>query len=276
MNRKFKIFEDKLNINIEAEPNIDFGHIGLKDQDENYKGEFFVFSYSYMVSKKEVGDRPNDNTLLLDMDLEMDNFVKVFSSAVLTDMGQSSSFYNFISAKKPLISLEKYIKILEHDTGFEELLKDFKDDEDNEEGFYVRIGLSVCFPDCLSIDNEVAIRMGMDFMDNFDMEDLDIPRIQELYNKRVEERQEKQTSSLFSSNTYYFYLDNLGSLLDMPFNSKGKVYQNNIINEPKYIYETDTMLFDFLDEFNKNPILLREMNVVVKDVSKLVETINKK
>lgn len=278
MKEEFKIFKDKLNINIGSDPEISFGHIGLKDQFNDYKGEFLVFAYSYIVSKSEFEGLENDENLILDMDVEMNNFVKMYTTSFLTKMQISSQYYNFITSRKPLITLNEYFEIIKKDNDFNFLLKEsLKDEIFNQEKVkndkYVRFSLSVCFPENVHMQPEIAIDMGVDFMEHFDMEDLDIEKIQCSYNRGVDGNNKEKP--LLQTNTYYFYLNNLGCLLDMPFNSKGKVYKNNRTNEAPYIYETDTMLFDFLDEYHKSPILLYEMEIVVEDVNKIVDAIKK-
>lgn len=254
MQEKFKMFKDKLNINNNAEPRISFGCIGLKDQFKNYKGEFLVFVHSFLATKEDMEELEKNDEKALNMDVEMDKFIKVFATSFLENMNILKQPYNFVTTRKPLIPSKEF------------------ENERLDDNSYVRVSLCVCYPEAFPMPEEIALDMGIHFIENFEMEELDILKIQDSYNKGVE----NNPLSSISSKLYYFYLNNLGDLLDMPFNSKGKVYKNNKINEPTYIYETDTMLFDFLDEFDKNPILLREMEVVVDDVSKLVEAIMEK
>lgn len=263
MQEKFKMFKDKLNIDNNTEPEISFGHIGLKDQFENYKGEFLVFSHSFLATKEDMEELEKDDEKVLNMDVEMDKFIKIFATSFLANMNISPQPYNFVTTRKPLITLKEYFNAYGNESLFENEILD-----DNS---YVRVSLCVCYPEVLPMPEQIALDMGIHFMESFEMEELDILKIQDSYNKGVE----NNTLSSISSKLYYFYLNNLGDLLDMPFNSKGKVYKNNKINESPYIYETDTMLFDFLDEFDKNPILLCEMEVVIDDVNRIINAINK-
>lgn len=272
MKNKFEIYKDKLNIDFSTDPEISFGHIGLKNQDGEDKGEFLVFTYSYLIrNEKDIDKIKNNENIALDMDIEMSNLIKMLTCFHTMSEQTHTIPYNFSITQKPLMTMKEYLDVLR-----KEGVEDIEDieDENELENIYVRMCLCVAYPSLLPIPTEVALDMGVDFLENYDMEEIDIFKVQNLYNECVNKKAKEKSTLL--ENTYYFYLDNLGSLLDMPFRSKGRVYENYTIGEPKYIYETDTALFDYLDEYDKNPILLREMNVVVKDVSKLVETITKK
>lgn len=281
MEKRFEIYKDKLNVDFSTDPEISFGHIGLKNQDGEDKGEFFAFTYSYLIKDENDIDKLKSNeNIPLNMDIEMSNLIRTLTYFQVTKEEESMPPYSFTIAQRPLITMEEYVNVLkEENESPSECNEDINeieeiDDENELKNVYVRMCLCVASPSVLQIPEEVALDMGVDFLENYDMENVDILRLQTLYNEYVDKK--ANSKSTFLEKTYYFYLDNLGSLLDMPFRSKGKVYENNRVGESKYIYETDTALFDYLDEYDKSPILLREMNVVVKDVSKLVEAITKK
>lgn len=303
MEKRFEIYKDKLNVDFSTDPEISFGHIGLKNQDGEDKGEFFAFTYSYLIKdEKDIDKLKSNENIPLSMDIEMSNLIRTLTYFQVTKEEESMPPYSFTIAQRPLMTMEEYVNVLKEEISnpFERSDKEIEnpleqsdkenevhseynedineieeiDDESELRNVYIRMCLCVASPSVLQIPEEVALDMGVDFLENYDMENVDILRLQTLYNEYVDKKE--NLKSTFFEKTYYFYLDNLGSLLDMPFRSKGKVYENNKIGESKYIYETDTALFDYLDEYDKSPILLREMNVVVKDVSKLVEVITKK
>lgn len=253
MEKTFEIFKDKLGVDLDKMPGAQFCCVDLTFGGETF--EFFVVVYSYLVSKGDAKEERKNKGDLMPMDIEMNNFVKVFVSSYAHSEG---NLYNFVAKMNPLAKVGDVLGNSNIDLASLNIRGDS----------FVRTCLCVSYPVQLEMSEQAALDIGLRFSRTMDMMPIGIEEIQSLYNKTVEDELNQSNEEM-----YCFYLDNLGDLLEMPFRSKGKVYENNKKNQPPYIYETDTVLFDFLDEYDGSKVRLCEMDVVLEDVGKLIDAL---
>lgn len=230
------MFEDKLHIEDFRKANVGFAHTPLLFDNENF-GEFMVFLSSYIVNKDDTV--ANDNMNSLEVDIEFDNFAKVYAFSHLMNVAEDDrDVYSIIVHRFPLENGEK-------------------------EGEFVRKSIVVSFPNSLGLPPELVLAIGTDIVGNIPLEHLDVKEIVQLYNSQVDEDKESKKSK---SAIYIYKLPNLCTLYSLPFAGIGKVYKVG----KEYVYETNTVLFDFLDEC-KEKVVLCEENIVIDDVSKIYE-----
>lgn len=230
------MFEDKLHIEDFRKANVGFAHTPLLFGDENF-GEFMVFLSSYIVNKDDAA--VNDNINSLEVDIEFDNFAKVYAFSHLMDVAENDSdVYSVIVHRFPLVNGEK-------------------------EGEFVRKSIIVSFPNFLGLPPELVLAIGTDIAGSIPLENLDVKEIVKLYNSQVDEDKESKKNK---GTICLYKLPNLYTLYSLPFAGMGKVYKVG----KEYVYETNTMLFDFLDECREK-VTLCEENIVIDDVSKMYE-----
>lgn len=231
---KFQMFEDKLHIEDFRNAKVEFAHAPLQFGNDNF-GELMVFLSSYIVKKDD--ENVHDNIGSFTVDIEFDNFAKVYAFSHLMNVAEKDSdVYSVVVRRFPLVDGEK-------------------------EGEFIRKSIFVSLPNFLELPPELVLSIGEDIVGSVPLEELNVKEIVELYNSQVNENGEEDEVT-----TYLYNLPNLYNLYSLPFAGVGKVYKIG----KEYVYETNTVLFDFLDEYKGGAILCKE-NTIVDDVGKMYE-----
>ena len=231
---KFQMFEDKLHIEDFRNAKVGFAHTTLQFGNDNF-GELMVFLSSYIVKKDD--ENVHDNIDSFKVDIEFDNFAKVYAFSHLMNVAEKDSdVYSVVVRRFPLVNGEN-------------------------EGEFIRKSIFVSLPNYLELSPELVLSIGEDIVGSIPLEELNVKEIVELYNSQVNEKEKEGEVA-----TYFYNLPNLYCLYSLPFAGVGKVYKIG----KEYVYETNTALFDFLDEYKGGAIFCKE-NTVVDDVSKMYE-----
>lgn len=239
---EFKLYESRLCVKESSSPEAQFAIMTVLNEKDEPVDNVLVMFHSYLLTRQEIAENYKKNgiqTYLLE-DKEIGNFVKFFLFSYLEENKKNTDDYCFYTAVFPLENTE-------------------------EEDVFLRFGISVCYRKETKLHPKAVIDLACDFMEQTEPVEVDVISIQSQYNSSL-----KFSNTEKQQNLYYFKLNKLSEILRMPFRSKGKVYKNYRSKDCPYVYETDTMLLDFLDEFEGS---VAEMEVVVEDVSKIFEKI---
>lgn len=245
----FELFQNKLEVDMSCEPEIRFGRAVVCNKENQEAGEILIYACSYLISDEVLKETKKEKTNIgnLSTDFQIDNILKVYSYAYLNQYEDvTGENYLFLVQRSPLFKRE------------------------SKKG-YVRNSICVSFPERLQMESKDAVHIGFQFIEQMPMESIDVKNIVEGYNDYVEMNKEHKGEgaslsdvSNRTSETYCFVLPSLSNLYNLPFHSKGTVYQVY----GQYVYETDSPLFDFLEEYTDN---FSKEHVVIKDVKQLFQ-----